>query len=78
MSKSFHEIEKLLSVRAWNIILSLEVRDFTSFMALSKVDLLKARNCGKKTVKEIEGVQKLLLLEDDEAAKELFAGRENP
>ena len=57
MKKRFHEIQELLSIRAQNVLNGLEVRDVTSFMRLSKKDLLDARNCGKKTVEEIEQFQ---------------------
>lgn len=46
-----------LSTRASNVIFSLRVQNLEGFMAITEVDVLRHKNCGRKTWHEIRDLQ---------------------
>lgn len=51
-SIKINELE--LSVRAWNVLDAMKVRTIGELIHLSAEDLIRTRNCGRKTVLDIE------------------------
>jgi hypothetical protein len=57
---SLHTALSMLSVRAANILNIMGVKDVATFQSLTPEELLKYRNCGRKTVAEVAAVQETL------------------
>ena len=53
----FDSIQQQLNARSLNILEDLGITNLESFMRLNKKQLLKCRNCGRKTVNEIISMQ---------------------
>ena len=57
---AFESITLNLSVRAMNVLSKLGVNDLDALKQLSEQDLIRARNCGRKTLNEIEELRSTL------------------
>jgi len=54
---SYQAVVETLSYRAFNVLKSNGIDDLEKFMSLTKLQMLKWRNCGHKTVNEINDVK---------------------